>query len=61
MPSVLTWSQREEHSRLGVGVEKCGGMRHGVLTGMYLGCLCHLIHVEHEREWGETGWNDGKC
>ena len=22
MPSVLTWSQREEHSRLGVGVEK---------------------------------------
>lgn len=50
MPSILTRNQREEQ-RLGVDVEKCGGMGHGVLTGMYLGCLCHLIHAEHEGEW----------
>ena len=51
MHSILTCSQREERSRLGkYDVQKRGGMKHEVITGMYLGCLSHLIHAEHERK-----------
>lgn len=48
---ILTSGQKEEHSRVGkYNVQKYGRMKHGIITGIYLGCLSHLIHVRLEGE-----------
>lgn len=33
-------------SRLGKYMQKHGGMKQGMKTGMHLECLSHMIHVE---------------